>query len=511
MVAGARWLVIALAATVLLPVWTAYAKDDDAARLGMSRGEYTTELRRVRALASKWMRYRKKLVQICPTCRGSGTYRWRTGRVVRSRTCPHCKGHKYYMYESPYVSIHYNLRSGRYRETPNRLRNVKSAYLRDNPGAAPRYVRRMAISNVRLLSRNHATFDAVFHEPKATEVVRVLGVQDGKKTKWYLYTEGVDGPWAVPEPTPVEEREPNVEPTDGSVSIERPRLTSLSPSERKSALQHVASCVKYLRVVRVAARESELVISATTPKGKPLFDKERADRDIIAFVRSIWTKGMRSPWHVVTWQLMTVDPAATGVIDWEQVVETRLVKPTFDKIHWENLAQREAIALFDQAVVPRHDTDGRHATVNAPSAKPPELKPVADEEKAAIDAMRKASLRFEPAQVGIASNVLHVTLTTEKISPERISQGMAWDAHMIAKALWSVSPRPMWSGIHLEFVVPYRDKFGAVSRRTFGVVDIHAELVDSLRWNALDPEESLRFFNAAWYVHEDAKPWSKSP
>jgi len=183
---------------------------------GMTESHFKSLRGKLRKRSAEWWRYRKKLAQRCPQCKGAGKVRWRRRRRIELVDCPKCDGFKMHVDKDVYRRLFYDMRSPEFRMQEDIRAKVTAEFVQAKEGKPfPVVLKRYAVKKIEVVDATHGI---VYVERNKDSVARpqqwVWSEEPGKSATWFLYDVEADGAWPSAE-TPPPEEEPTPEPTPG--------------------------------------------------------------------------------------------------------------------------------------------------------------------------------------------------------------------------------------------------------------------------------------------------------
>lgn len=160
-----------------------------------SEAELGRRKAKLRPRASEWWRTRKRLVFVCPQCKGQGKVRYRRRRVV---DCPKCDGNRKVVDAKRYRKLFYDMRSPAFRSREGIQDRLTREYESARTGSPwPEEITKYHIDEVELVGERHGLVYVERNREDVAKPQRWVWAEDEKgRCHWCLWDEAADGPWA---------------------------------------------------------------------------------------------------------------------------------------------------------------------------------------------------------------------------------------------------------------------------------------------------------------------------
>ncbi len=199
-VGAARFLALLLALLALSPGWQRVSADEDRLSSGLDEAVEKRLRGKLRSRAAGWWRHRKRMVMVCPQCKGRGSVPWRRGRQRTMVKCPKCEGNKIFVDKDPYRHCFYDMRSPAFRLQPGIQDRVTKEFVAARDGHPfPARLLRYATKDIDIIDATHGIVHVERNKEGIARPQRwVWAEEGGKSPTWYLWDEEADGPWPDP-------------------------------------------------------------------------------------------------------------------------------------------------------------------------------------------------------------------------------------------------------------------------------------------------------------------------
>lgn len=304
--------------------------------------EQKAAIARIRTRVGEWATARAGLVIECFACMGRGYHVAIIGGSTVRTECSRCAGAAKTLSPDVGRKLLYDMRTPawRLRETSrdDAGNEFKSWRLADGWKLGPKAWR---IAFVDLIDPAHAVVGVVDGKDSVARDWRWVLAADPmtKRTDWYLWTEGADGPWP--------ERAAGVPPAAPGVGA--PPAPPLQRDAINAAIEKVGPTAS---VVSAGVEGGALFVTLDYALNQKGLD-EATQRDSIGIMRALFA--MPDGWTSVRLTYRAWWQDRFGAREAAPVWVVSLDGPTARKIHWQNLSPGESWALLSST---REDREG---------------------------------------------------------------------------------------------------------------------------------------------------------
>lgn len=337
---GSVALVVALAC-----VGQAGSSAEDATSPAQPSAEEAKALTALKRRVGEWMAARRGLLDECPNCNGSGRITSVVGPRAVARTCGRCEGAGKAFSKVLGRKLLYDLRSPAWRLRPNAQAEAdaefKALRIADGARLCPKS---WTWERGELVDADHAiayVFEGADSVARPSQWILATDPRT-KAATWFLWMEVADGRW--PDPTTGPAGNPAAPPAGEPI----PQLQDIlvEGALRKAPLQFTVTKREHAATVLRLALALPDVPPASRIDGMVV-------TDAIAVVRAVWP-ALKSDWTDVRLTFDAPHQDRFGERKPLTLWTVSMAYATFERIHWDNLSDGDAFALF-QATREEHE------------------------------------------------------------------------------------------------------------------------------------------------------------
>lgn len=295
-----------------------------------SERELKSRKAKLRPRASEWWRTRKRLVFVCPQCKGQGKVRAGRRRIV---DCPKCDGNRKVVDAKRYRKLYYDMRSPAFRKQEGIQDRLTREYESARTGSPfPESITKYHIDEVELVGERHGLVHVEENREEVARPQRWVWAEDEKgRCTWCLWDEAADGPWAK-EPTGT-----------GAAANEKPPL-SAPPEIRQLVVEMLEASLTAFVPREVLLQGDTLVLRLLA---RPGADAEEGNdligSDGVALVRALFPllehPSIRADWYM-NWR------DDLGRTEIRPKWTSELTRERHDRVVWDNLSEIEQVRVL---------------------------------------------------------------------------------------------------------------------------------------------------------------------